>query len=78
VASAIRLGWSVRRKSKYYSNRLAVLTAAPRGGWSCGFFQDWSPPGPLCCPRSLSVEPINHPPRFYGSPHANAVSGVTH
>src|ERR1035437_5532351 len=65
-------------KVECYSNGFALLTAAPEIGWSCGCFQDWSPPEPFLYPRSVSVEPIHHPRLFYDGSQANAVSGVTH
>ena len=44
MTGAFQPGWSVRRKSSYCSDGFAYLTTAPENGWSCGCFQDWSPP----------------------------------
>ena len=57
-AEPVRPLWSGRRKSRYSPNGFALLTAAPENGWSCGWFQDWSPPDRLSAhgpyPWSLS------------------------
>jgi hypothetical protein len=78
VASAVQPRWSVRRKSRNCPDAFALLTAAPRNGWShadalrTGVLQDrfntYGPP---------SVGFIHHRLRVYGGSQPKAVSRVT-